>query len=434
MVKRSRIKRLPAAWEETPVIDCTILPGGMVYIDTATKEEMAEHASKRGTPSDYVKSGIWTPSYRAMSPEALNYYLHWRENVRRGRFLKSDMGYIRLFVSELITFNKDPKNDLALMSRLVSEYKDVNILQIGTIGDACVCYAVLNKIPLPKVEILRDRELIMFQTYDALCTEGIGHLSVRNLMNLFYIEADLSDDIPYDALYRRIISEIEVALSRNDDGYRLKDTLKPTRSGSDVYNGLIYYGNRRRFNVMYPKDLMTSTVGGILRDALVIMLCGCGCMRAYSESDDDIVSITAINVTQGFLDGRIRLEDAGFSLDPELIEESQKDLDAVTRMMRVDDEPIEDTVPDVVEHTTEPATGWEGLSASLTDIMRGYIVSIMDGSSDSFLKRNGLRRTAIEKEVNTLAMDMVGDIILEDGTLIEDYLDEIEEMIDDGRA
>ncbi|MBO7205669.1 MAG: TerB N-terminal domain-containing protein, partial [Candidatus Methanomethylophilaceae archaeon] len=136
MVKRSRIKRLPAGWEETPVTDYAILPGGMMHIGAATMDEMVEHASGRGTPSEYVRSGIWTPSYSAMTQEALNYYLHWRDNVRKRRFLKSDMGYIRLFVSELISFNKDPKNDIVLMSRLVSEYKDINILQIGTIGDA----------------------------------------------------------------------------------------------------------------------------------------------------------------------------------------------------------------------------------------------------------------------------------------------------------
>jgi hypothetical protein len=434
MVKRSRIKRLPAAWEETPVTNYAILPGGMMHIGAASMDEMVEHASGRGTPSEYVRSGIWTPSYSAMTPEVLNYYLHWRDNVRKGRFLKSDMGYIRLFVSELISFNKDPKNDIVLMSRLVSEYKDINILQIGTIGDACICYAVLNKLPLPKVEVLKNRELMLFQTYDALCTEGIGHLSVHNLMDVFDIDADLSKDIPYDALYRRIIFEIESVLGKGDDGYRLKDALRPTRRGLPVFDGLVYNGTRKTFNISYPRDLMTGTVGNILRKALVIMLCGCGCMRAYFESDDDIVSITAMNVTQGYLDGEIKLEDAGFSLDPELIEESQKDLDAVTRMMRVDDEPAEETVPVSVEEISEPITGWEGLSLSLTDVMRGYIVSVMDDDSDVFLKRNGLRRTAIEKEINTLAMDMVGDIILEDGTLIEDYLDEIEEMMDDGRT
>lgn len=430
MVKRSRVKRLPNAWEDTAWIVTSILPGGMINIGTATKDEMEGYRREKGTRSDYVKSGIWTPSYASMNDEALNYYLYWRENVRRGRFLRTDMGYIRLFVSELITFNEDPKNDLALMTRLVDEYKDLNILQIGTIGDACICHAILNKLPLPEASILKRDELKAFQTYEALRSDRIGYISTRNLMDLFHIEADIDDDIPYDALLRRIIAEIVRDIGKDADTYRLADTLSTSKRVIPVYDGLVYHGNRKSFNIAYPNNLVTGTVGYILRRSLEVMLCGCGAMLPHDmDSTDDRVTMIASDVVQRYRDKDIRLESKVFSLDPELVDESHRDLEAVTRMMRVDDEESPGDEPTVVESTRVNITGWEGLSISLSDTMRRYISSALEGDAKRFLKDNGLRMSSVEKEINTLAMDMTGDIIVEDGTVIDDYLDEVREMI-----
>lgn len=431
MVKRNRRKVLPNSWEETPWMS-EFIPGCKVAVSQATREEMESHRSSRGRACEYVDSGTWIPSYR-MSDASLGYYLHWRDMVRRGRFIRTDMGYIRLLISEMVTFNESPSRDLALMARIVREYRDINIFQIGTVGDACICFARLNDLPLPRVEVLNNIELISYQTYDALRTEGIGYLSVHNLTKLFGIDVTLPKDVPFDALYHRIVSEIDDRMVELSD-CRLCDSLSSSKRMVPVYNGLAYHGNRKSFSIELPKDLTGSIGGQVLETALRVMLVGCGCEISGRTrwNEEDLACDMAEDITQRFLDGELDLEtmDDTFALDPRRIEESENDLMAVTELMRVEDEDDcsvkEVTVP---KDGTDDLTGWEGLSASLDDDMRGYIGAVLEGRATEYLKERDIRMSAMENAINTIAMDMTGDIIVEDGRPIEDYIDEMEEMI-----
>ena len=40
-----------------------------------------------------------------------------------------------------------------------------------------------------------------------------------------------------------------------------------------------------------------------------------------------------------------------------------------------------------------------------------------------------MRMSAMEKGINTISMDMVDDVIVEDGTIIDDYIDEVMELL-----
>ena len=256
MVKRSRKKTLPNAWEDTPWISA-LMPGFRVSISQATREEMESHRNRKGTECEYYESKILTPSYD-MSEESLNYYLYWRDSVRKGKFLRTDMGYLRLLVSELITFNEDPKRTLALMTRLVRDYRGINIFQIGIIGDACICFACLNRLPVPHVTILDDPDLIRYQVLEALGSDNIGYLSVHNLMKLFGMyQPGESSDIPLDALYREIITRVD-ARTRKMTGFGISDSLETVKRVLPVYKGLVYCGDRSNFTVMCPKDLTES--------------------------------------------------------------------------------------------------------------------------------------------------------------------------------
>ena len=431
MVKRSRRKVLPNSWEDTPWMS-EFIPGCKVDVANLSKEDMESHRRTRGRECDYVPSGIWTPSYN-MNGGGLEYYFHWRDSVRRGRFIKTDMGYLRLFVSELVTFNASPKEDLPLMTRMVREYRDLNIFQMGTIGDACVCFSRLNNLPVPKVPILNNMDLVSYQTYEALKEEGIGYLSVHNLTRLFGIECELPKNVQLDRLYRRIISELDDR-TRSVTGFRLCDAMLPTKRMIPVYNGLTYLGNRKSFSVEFPKELKGTGVGTSLETALRIMLVGLN-VRISGRSiwdEDDLVCDIAENITQRYIDGELEfdIEDDGtFSLDPDKIEESENDLRVVSDLMHVSDDDGPVTVEDVPKVTSETLTGWEGFSASLTDEMRGYIVASLRGDVREYLRERNLRMSSVENAINTIAMDMTGDIVIEDGQPIEDYMEELKEMV-----
>lgn len=406
-----------------------LLPHGMFSIDPATKEEMLTYSTRKGHPCEYVPSGIRTPSYRSMGKESLEYYLHWRDSVRRGRFPMTDIGYIRTLFSEIVTLNSDPENDLQLMARIVREYAHLNIFQMRSLGDVCVCHARINGLGLPRLPILKDENVIAYQTYQAMASRPIGYLSVRNLMALFRIDTAIPDGVPIDALYRRIVAEADTMTS-NICGNRLSDGVGTVKRNIPVYGGLIYHGNRRTFTVSIPLNILNTSMGEILESTLRMMLVGLGCDGVSQEYRDEGIAYEAtVKVLEDYRSGTLVLDDpdAEFKLDPKKITESEDDLRAVTEMMRVEDGDTEVAVkaPDV-ERT--PLTGWAGLAESLDDIMIGYLVAAQDGTVKEFLVGNGLKMGALEKDINTLAMDMVGDIIVEDGTIIDDYTDEVSEL------
>ena len=430
MVKLSRKKRLPAGWEETPWIVSDLLPHGMMSIDPATREEMESFRNDGGHGCDFVPSGIRTPSYKAMCKDALQYYLFWRGSVRKGRFPKTDIGYIRLLFSEIVTLNVDPKNDIELMARILREYEDINIFQIGSLGDACVCHSRLNDVPLPRIPLLRTRENIAYQTYSALRSEPIGYLSVRNLMTLFDIDTELPKDVPLDALYRHIVSEAD-AMTRRLCGNRISDGIGTIRRSIPVYNGLVYHGNRKNYSLNIPTDLTDTPAGDMLSSILRMMLIGLGCEDIGSPYDgnEDIAYTVTVDVLERYREGELELEDpdAAFELDPDAIRESEEDLRAVTEMMRVDETPSKEEVKKISK--TVSLTGWDGLRESLSDDMVAYLRAASDGDAQSFVGSRNMRMSAMEKGINTISMDMVDDVIVEDGTIIDDYIDEVMELL-----
>ena len=65
--------------------------------------ERAALLERKGTPCSYVSFYSHSPRYSSMTRAQLSYYLWWRENVRNGEFIKTDISYIKLYIQELVT-------------------------------------------------------------------------------------------------------------------------------------------------------------------------------------------------------------------------------------------------------------------------------------------------------------------------------------------
>jgi len=103
------------------------------------------------------------------------------------------------------------------------------------------------------------------------------------------------------------------------------------------------------------------------------------------------------------------------------------DLDAVSEMMATEEE--EESAPVAEEKKEEVSDDpWKALASSLDDTEKGYLEAALEGKGKQYARSNGLRLTAIEESINAKAMDHVNDIVVEDGTVICDYEQEIRGM------
>ena len=60
----------------------------------------------RGAECPLVPFFSYSPQYAQMNKDQLSYYLWWRENARHGKYLESDYSYILLYVYELINLSE----------------------------------------------------------------------------------------------------------------------------------------------------------------------------------------------------------------------------------------------------------------------------------------------------------------------------------------
>jgi hypothetical protein len=106
-------------------------------------------------------------------------------------------------------------------------------------------------------------------------------------------------------------------------------------------------------------------------------------------------------------------------LDLEAIARAERDLDEVTRIMATGEEPEEEAP---AEETSEEPGGWDSFAESLTEAEAEYLRSAL---GNRLKKKDG----SIEDSVNGKALDAIGDTVLEGGSIVEDYREDLEGIL-----
>jgi hypothetical protein len=106
-------------------------------------------------------------------------------------------------------------------------------------------------------------------------------------------------------------------------------------------------------------------------------------------------------------------------LDLEAIARAERDLDEVTRIMATGEEPEEEAT---AEETSEEPGGWGSFAESLTEAEAEYLRSAL---GNRLKKKDG----SIEDSVNGKALEAIGDTVLEGGSIVEDYREDLEGIL-----
>lgn len=81
--------------------------GEIFGISNMFMRERAAMLHKVGVECNYVSFYSYSPRYSQMTKAQLAYYLWWRENARRSNYIPTDISYIKLYMTELVTATGD---------------------------------------------------------------------------------------------------------------------------------------------------------------------------------------------------------------------------------------------------------------------------------------------------------------------------------------
>lgn len=81
---------------------------------------------KTGEPAEFIPFQTYWPTYDEMQPRQLSWYLHWRGEVRSGRYPDTDLSYLFVYLYELIhgVGWEEPAQGYELMERVWLGYRE----------------------------------------------------------------------------------------------------------------------------------------------------------------------------------------------------------------------------------------------------------------------------------------------------------------------
>lgn len=109
--------------------------------------------NRKASECSHVSFYSYSPRYSQMSRAQLNWYLWWRENTRRGIFLKTDESYLILYAYELAATgeDEDKQASLNMLCSLLNEYseKDISVVFRMMIRDLICDFCLLHGLSSP---------------------------------------------------------------------------------------------------------------------------------------------------------------------------------------------------------------------------------------------------------------------------------------------
>ena len=105
-----------------------------------------------GEPCERVTFFSYVPQYSQMSRAQLEWYLWWRENLRRGEAIATDYSYVLLYVYEMINLSErlEPQMVQTALFSVWEHYRDVYHQLDGYLSEWICDYSLLHHLTVPQ--------------------------------------------------------------------------------------------------------------------------------------------------------------------------------------------------------------------------------------------------------------------------------------------
>lgn len=117
---------------------------------------------KKGERCERVPFFSYVAQYSQMSREQLAWYLWWRDNVKEGKYLDTDVSYILLYYYEIINLGDaiDTATALSDMICIWAHYRSIYPQLDSSVAEWACDYSLIHKLPIPFPHKLISKDMI----------------------------------------------------------------------------------------------------------------------------------------------------------------------------------------------------------------------------------------------------------------------------------
>ncbi len=428
-----------------------------------------------GKPCPAVPFFSYTPQYRQMSREQLDYYFYWRSECRRGVFLEADFAYVLLYIYEIINVystvderlkdTEDKSSGLGMLCSLWLSYREKYKALDKYLSEWLPDYCLIHRLPAPLEKLSPILPDIMkatsfcefFMSSDPLSPESLISLSSDYDWHRSKYVAEGSDELK-KSFKTHIEGALRAAVESGDESFS-SSASSPVRASRDAFCGsLCAHSIKRRIDVEYTSFSRGRELRAAVTSAVKYAE---NKLRAHyaikSRLKADNLSDTARSAIDAYF-ASVYPTDRHYASKSDAAREEERYYEAmygalsvgvdgdearkleleswsVTERLTESDEAeaaeASSSVPDnsvTVELVPEPDANASALSALHLCVLR----ALRGGNAElagSLCREAGRYLDEIISEINSHAVDTFGDIIIEDGEVIEDYSAEVAEML-----
>ena len=455
-------------------------------------EQFARHArqfyDRVGKECPAVDFFSYAPQYTQMNSAQFAYYLWWRQSFREGRCLPAAHAYQLLYIYEIINLGDriPPTEGQEALMRLWLSYRESNPRLDPLLREWIVDYSLLYRLPAPALSRDRYRELLtgaklkeffvplggqMGESSDSLTTAVLLFCNNYDYTkSKFYTEESAAD---YHRVLRGAVREA-LAFLRERDGDLLTGKNGISTVSRDAFVGAICsWQIRKRIEVDYTsfsrthelRYLMSDVlkyaenalrasrgiksrlsiyaVDTALRERLDVYLANALPPRvAKAKKEKRAEEIPAyekrydLPVRAPSLMRAAQIENASWETTKRLVEAFEDALQEENTANGVEKEEKTATQMPPAQDASSPVE--ETLAGALGELA-AFLPLTGARAQRAFALSHGMMVDAIVDRINTVAGDMLGDILLEEGddgyVVIEDYLEILieEGILKDGK-
>ncbi len=426
--------RMPVSRRETDLMKIgTELFGADPPVGMKRSGSASVHGPDGPIPS-YVPSGSNRPDYRTLSDAQRRFYAAWSSEADSGRHHDADTGYVWMRLCSLVNSVNDPRSVLVCLADMHRAYRDGPSSSL--IRRTCMDFALKNRLPIPDPTLADgdDEACMVMQQYLGGCMDAKPDKEVLlRIAGLLGTDADRAFDPTMEETMRRTLMNASSLMLRNT-GKDAPSLCRKSIHERRLYEGLAYYRSdrdslvlaikfadfakdeemRRSFRELaeYIVEESERIAHGQPREPI----------KVFGMDEEKLVEyLLTGSVADRKPSGRAPKR---IKLDKDAISQAESDLRDVTAMMGVEEEDERETFAEEGKADYSPSDDpWKDFAAGLDDGMREYLSKSSSGCAADL---------RAEKAINSLAMDTVGDIVVQDGRIVEDYIGDVLEAIGRG--
>ena len=426
-----------------------------------------EYVDVKGESADFVPFFSYVPQYDQMTEQQLKYYFWFRQNVQNATFIKTDFGYLFLYIFELLNLGNrlDIKKSQYILMSLWNEYNSDFPAISAKLADWICDFSLLHHLspPMNISSNIIKKAISLKEFYISIPqddTKECAKILLRYCSSYDYRTSKFYTNLNRDLFDRYIIEALMIAIDYYStdgkilSGYDTGDSIV----ARDVYAGAVCTAEQKyRIEVSYcsfsRSNELRFLVGDIVKYSENKLRSHLGIkskMTVYSVTAElgglidkyfashlsavrrskktvirqDYEKLYDIPKKPLSLSDAIRIEDSSWETTKELIA-AFDDMDGTIEIPQ-----FENKTKEVYSVNTEKNDAYD-----VWGIYRSPIIKLINGEAyaiSDFASEHGKLPDAVVDCINEIAFDTFGDLLIEDDgmgnyTVVEDYIEEFKQ-------